>query len=205
MGRNVQSGNFTLPTSKLIHAFKVKKYLKSHKLSNNENNKNISLHEIDNNRKVDTRGKIGAVLRLLNRLAEEWYRLIISKYYQLKGMVILYDRHFIFDYAQDKLDTTKQKDRLTTKIHRWTLDYLYEKPDLVLFLYAPAEVLYSRKGEATIEYLNARNAAFLSIGKKMPNFVIIDAAQPVEKVFNDVKENIKASFNIKFINAVQNS
>jgi thymidylate kinase len=194
MGRNVQSGNFTLPTSKLIHAFKVRKYLKNHKLTGNEINKKFSLHEIDKHRKIDSRGKIGATLRLLNRLAEEWYRLIISKYYQLKGMVILYDRHFIFDYTQDKLDTSKLNNRLTTKIHRWTLDYLYEKPDLVLFLYAPAEVLYTRKGEATIEYLNARNEAFLMEGQKMPNFVVIDATQPVEKVYGDVVEKIKASF-----------
>jgi thymidylate kinase len=199
MGRNVQSGNFNLPTSKLIYALKVKKYIKKHNLKNTDKFQKLSLHEIDDNMNVDTRGKIGATLRLMNRFAEEWYRLIISKYFQIRGKVILYDRHFVFDYALDKLNASENNDRLTDKIHRWALDYLYEKPDLILFLYAPAEVLYARKGEASIEYINTRNDTFLNLGRKMPNFFIIDASQPVEKVFNDAKEKILASVPKRFL------
>jgi thymidylate kinase len=206
MGRNVQSSNFTLPTSKIIHAFKVNNYIKTHNLSKSEKDKKLSLHELDKNRKVDKRGKIGATLRLLNRLFEEWYRLLISKYFQLKGKVILYDRHFIFDYAPDVFDASKGKERLTTKIHGWALNNLYEKPDLVLFLHAPAEVLFARKGEATLEYLNARNEAFLNAGKGMPNFVIIDATQPLEEVFSDVTleiDKLTQSKNLKITNKVK--
>ena len=191
MGRNVESGNYSLPTSKIIHLYKIYKYKKKHKISDSSTAKILSLHEIDKDRKVDTRGKIGAFLRMLNRFAEEWYRLIISWSYQLRGYLVIYDRHFIFDFIPDKLDKSKNKKRLTTRIHDWVLNNLYEVPSLILFLNAPAEILYARKGEATIEYLTAKNEAFLEFGEKLKSFEIIDATQPVEKVFDEVRRKIE--------------
>ena len=196
MGRNVESGNIMLPTSWLVHYYKIYKYKKSHKGLNFDNAKKLSLHELDKNRKVDTRGKVAATFRLLNRLSEEWFRLVISWYYQLLGYVVIYDRHFIFDYAPDPKDENYNS-RLTSKIHTWTLKNIYEKPGLVIFLNAPAEILFSRKGEATIDYLEAKNKVFLDTGKIMPNFKIVDASQPLEKVFEDVKNLVLEYTNSK--------
>lgn len=189
MGRNVESGNIMLPTSWLIHYYKIYKYKRTHKELDFDKAKKFSLHELDQNRKVDTRGKLAATLRLINRLMEEWFRLIISWYYQILGYTVIYDRHFIFDYAPDPNDK-KINSRLSTKIHDWILNNLYEKPGLVIFLNAPAEVLFSRKGEATLDYLTAKNKIFLSTGEKMPNFKIVDASKPLEKVFDDVKHYV---------------
>jgi len=200
MGRNVESGNYSLPTSKIIHLYKIYKYKKTHKISDSSTARKLSLHELDKNRKVDTRGKIGAILRLLNRLTEEWYRLIISWNYQIRGYLVIYDRHFIFDYMPDQLDERKTRRRLTTRIHDWSLNNLYEVPSLVIFLNAPAEVLYARKGEATIDYINAKNKAFLEFGKKLKNFEVVDAAQPVDKVFDDVRKKMSEFFNAKMKN-----
>ena len=190
MGRNVDSSNYFLPTSKLIHLYKIYKYKRKHKIADNLTAKKLSLHEIDQDRKVDTRGKIGATLRLLNRLAEEWYRIIISKSYQRKGYLVIYDRHFIVDSIPDKLDREFARRRLTTRIHDWVLKNLYETPSLIIFLHAPAEVLFARKGEATIEYIKAKNDAFLEFGKDLKGFEVVDVTQPVDKVFQDVKEKI---------------
>jgi thymidylate kinase len=205
MGRNPESGNFNLPTSKLIYFLKIYTYKKKNKIKEYQQAKKISLHELDKDRKIDTRGKIGAFLRLLNRLAEEYYRLVISWSYQLRGYLVLYDRHFIYDNIPDKLDTSEQKNRLTTRIHNWFLNNLYEKPGIIIFLNAPAEILYKRKGEATIKYIRAKNEAFLEYGKQLNNFVIVDASQPVDKVFNDVMNKIcthfkfhKTNFSIKY-------
>ncbi|HKI77821.1 MAG TPA: hypothetical protein VKA26_04710 [Ignavibacteriaceae bacterium] len=189
MGRNIESGNIMLPTSWLIHYYKIYKYKKSHKGLSFDSAKKFSLHELDKNRKVDTRGKFAATLRLTNRLIEEWFRLAISWYYQLLGYVVIYDRHFIFDYASDPNDSYSNN-RLTTKIHDWSLNNIYEKPGLVIFLNAPAEILYSRKGEATLEYLEAKNKVFLEVGKKVPNFKIVDASEPLDNVFENVKSLI---------------
>jgi thymidylate kinase len=71
----------------------------------------------------------------------------------------------------------------------------YSKPDLVIFLYAPAEILYERKGEADIEYLEGRTQSFMKVGKKFKNFVIVDATQDVNKVFEDTKSEIVSYLN----------
>jgi thymidylate kinase len=191
MGRNIESGNYSLPTSKIIHLYKVYKFKKKHKISDSSIANKLSLHEIDKDRKIDTRGKVGATLRLLNRLAEEGYRMFISWSYQIRGYLVIYDRHFIFDFIPDKLDKSKNKKRISTRIHNWALRNLYEVPSLIIFLKAPADVLYARKGEATIEHLNAKNEAFLEFGKKIKNFTSVDATQPVDKVFDDVRTKIK--------------
>jgi thymidylate kinase len=190
MGRNVDSSNYFLPTSKFIHLYKIYKYKKKHKIRDSDAAKKLSLHEIDQDRKKDTRGKIGAFLRLLNRLAEEWYRLLISLSYQKRGFLVVYDRHFLVDSIPDKLDTEISRNRLTTRIHDWILKNLYETPSIIFFLYAPAEVLFARKGEATIDYIKAKNEAFLKFGENLKGFEVIDATQQVDKVFEDVKGKI---------------
>ena len=190
MGRNVDSSNYFLPTSKIIHLYKIYKYKRKYKIEDNRTAKKLSLHEIDQDRKKDTRGKIGAFLRLLNRLAEEWYRLVISLSYQKRGYLVIYDRHFIVDSIPDKLDTEISRKRLTTRIHDWVLKNLYETPSLIIFLYAPAEVLFARKGEATIEYIKVKNEAFLKFGESLRGFEVVDATQSVEKVFEAVKQKV---------------
>jgi len=190
MGRNVESGKFNLPTSRLVQFLKVYEYKKNNKISDYDKAKKLSLHELDKNRKKDTRGHLGAFARLVNRLLEEWFRLIISWSYQLRGFIVIYDRHFIFDYAVDPEKQDLSKLRLTDKIHLWILNNIYEKPDLVIFLNAPAQVLFERKAEATIEYIEQKNRLFKRIGNMMPNFIEVDAANSVEKVFNDVRNLI---------------
>ena len=195
MGRNAESGNFNLPTTKLIHLLKIYEYKKKNKIIEFDKAKKLSLHELDKNRKKDIRGPLGAFLRMCNRLLEEWFRLFVSWFYQLRGYIVLYDRHFIFDYAIDPENQNLSNLRLTDKIHIWILNHLYEKPSLVIFLNAPGNVLYARKGEATIEYIEQKNKLFMRIGSKMPNFVSVDASQPIEKVFHDVKDEVLKYFN----------
>ena len=63
-------------------------------------------------------------------------------------------------------------------------------PDLVIYLDAPAEVLFARKGEKTLQDLEARRQAFIRLGKEIPNFVLIDGTQPLEAVYAEVNEHI---------------
>jgi thymidylate kinase len=82
------------------------------------------------------------------------------------------------------------------------LSKFYLKPDLVLFLDAPPEVLYARKGESTLEHLESRRNAIPEQGKKMDNFIVVDATQPLTKVFADVSQYIlefHASLNTKTV------
>ena len=197
MGLNIESSNYALPTSRFIYYLKLMKYKKKNKNLKNVKLKNLSLHDLDDNRHVDNRNKLGAIARLLNRLAEAWYRQIISWIFQLRGYVVLYDRHYIFDSSTNKTAVELKNQRLTTKIHQWMINNMYSKPDLVILLNAPAEVLYKRKKEADIEYLNERTKSFMKVGKNLKNFFVVDSTQPIEKVFNEVFSKTEEFFNNK--------
>jgi thymidylate kinase len=123
-------------------------------------------------------------------LAEEWYRQVHSWHYQRKNQIVAYDRHFQFDFDYDNAEPNGNSFRFTDRLHRWCLAKLYPRPDLVIFLDAPAEVLFARKGEASLQWLESRRQAYLRQGKKTPNFVRVDATQPVESVYNEVAHYI---------------
>ena len=125
-----------------------------------------------------------AAARLTNRLLEEWYRQLVSWAYQLRGYVVLYDRHFLFDFAAEIM--AGRRESLEQKLHRWSLTYLYPRPDLVIFLDAPGEVLFARKGELSVEELERRRQAFLRQGERLPAFVRVDATRPLAEVHEEV-------------------
>lgn len=135
------------------------------------------------------RSAIRAWLRLGNRVAEEVYRQLVAWVYQLRGYVVLYDRHFIFDFdGEIEADKPNSLDR---RLHRRFLGYLYPQPDLVLFLDAPGSVLYHRKGESTVAELERRRQAYLRQGSRLPNFVAVDATRPLEEVYEDILSRIR--------------
>lgn len=197
MGLNTESSNYALFTSRLIYYLKLLKYKKKNKNLKDVKLKNLSLHKIEENRTVDKRGKLGAFLRLANRMAEAWYRQIISWIFQLSGFTVLYDRHYIFDTSTNQSFEELQKQRITTKIHRWMINNLLSKPELVFLLHAPPEVLFERKGEADLEYLDARTESFMKVGRSFKNFIIVDATQPIDKVFEDVLRKSEEYLNKK--------
>jgi thymidylate kinase len=125
-----------------------------------------------------------AGLRLVNRLGEECYRQLVSWTYELRGFVVLYDRHFIFDFAPEI--QAALPDSLERRIHRRFLRYVYPRPDLVILLDAPGDVLFARKGESTVMELERRRQAFLRQGEKLPNFVRVDATRPLDEVYREI-------------------
>ncbi len=100
---------------------------------------------------------------------------------------MLFDRHYRFDFAFDP----HKKYRLSERIHRWMLAHLYPSPDLVIFLHAPAEVLFSRKHEWDVATLERRSQLLSRQKSEHRNFVQIDASQPLEQVYAEVSEEIR--------------
>jgi thymidylate kinase len=183
MGLSTLSSNKALPTSLLARFLKLRAYQKSIQKSG----KLPSSHDLHYG--AIERGPLWITARFLNRLAEAWWRQLLSLSYQLRGYVVIYDRYFLFETAPDiHSETKKQKllDRLEYKI----LNNYYPRPDLVIFLDASPEVLYGRKGEATLQYLEKRRGTILELGKHIPNFVNVDASQPLEYVLADVTQHI---------------
>ena len=180
MGINVESSNVALPTSRLIAYVKQARRKKTGKTQ-----AGVSLHAAPGAEKKKPSGKLWAAVRLFNNLAEEWYRQLLSWRYQRKGYIVVYDRHFQFDFEYDN-GTKGQKRRLSDRIHRWCLAKLYPRPDLVIYLDAAAEVLFARKGEATLEWLESRRRSFLDQEAKTPGFIRVDATQPLKAVCREV-------------------
>ena len=63
-------------------------------------------------------------------------------------------------------------------------------PDLVILLDAPPEVLWARKREVPFDEVVRQRAAYLEMANTLPTAVIVNAAQPAEKVIHDAIEAI---------------
>ena len=129
-----------------------------------------------------------AAARLMNRIAEQWFRQCVSWGYQLRGFVVLYDRHFFFDFSPEITGATPSS--LDRRLHEWHLRHLYPRPNLVIFLDAPGDLLFARKGESSVEELERRRQGFLAAGRRVPRFVRVDATRPLLEVYADVSAHV---------------
>lgn len=129
-------------------------------------------------------------LRMANWIAEEWYRQAISTLYQRRGQVVVFDRHFFCDYYAHDVATGLQGRPLASRVHGFNLRRLYPRPDLVVLLDAPAEVLHARKGEGTVESIEARRQEYLAQAGLFRQFVVVDARQPTDAVVDEVRDRI---------------
>jgi thymidylate kinase len=129
-------------------------------------------------------------VRLANQLAEEWYRQTLAWYYQCRGFVVLFDRHFFADYFAHHVQTNGQRP-LGKRLHGAILNRLYPRPDLVIVLDAPAEVLFARKGEGTIALIEKRRREYLEIENHVPRFSVVDATFPLDEVTREVVKLIE--------------
>ena len=178
MGTSIESSNYALPTSRLVHKWKVYRHKKSLQQSGEQVPREVNLHGIEH--RVDKRGKLGGVGRLLRRVSEESYRQLVSWVFQLRGNVVLYDRHFLFDACPVPNDTGYH--RFTDRVHNWFLKKLYPRPGLVIFLDAPAEVLYARKQEVPLEYLEREREKILKKRCYGKTFVTVDTTMELAEV-----------------------
>jgi thymidylate kinase len=182
MGVDISASNIALPTSRLAEWIKGRSRERASTLD--------ARFSEDGSKPTDRSegGNVRAVARLTNRVIEEWYRQLISWYYQLRGYVVLYDRHFLFDFAPEIISAKPAT--LEQRLHSWLLNCLYPRPDLVIFLDAPGEVLFARKGESSVSELERRRVAFLQQGERIRNFVRVDATQPLEDVYAEVISHV---------------
>ena len=72
---------------------------------------------------------------------------------------------------------------------RW-VGKIIPKPDIVILLDAPAEVLQARKQEVPFKETARQRQAYLKLVRGMKNGVVLDASQPLEKVVEDVNRTI---------------
>ncbi len=118
--------------------------------------------------------------RLLNYLlsvVEHWYRLGIGLYHKTRGRFVVFDRYMYDSWVGGHV-VKPLRDRV--------LDLPWPKPDLVIVLDAPGDILYRRKGEHSPEWLESRRHEYLRMRDRLPNSVFVDASRPQAEVHREV-------------------
>jgi len=187
MGSAIGSSNYALPTSRLLHRFR-KRALEP-LLEGQDQLPPVSLMSDEMKERLPS-GGIVKTLGLLNRIAEEWYRQLILRLFQMRGYVVLCDRHFLFEYFPNAGFEREPDERLSVRIHHEILARFYPQPDLTIYLHAPPEVLHGRKPEWNVEHLAKQQQGIEAQGRAMRNFVRIDASQPFHKVLSEVRSRL---------------
>ncbi len=187
MGTSVQSANYALPTTRLILWLKRRAHGRQQTADPGGDAPFVE-------HPPRRRGALGATLSLVNQLAEEWYRMALSWWFQARGRLVLYDRFFLFEHAIPRAERECDPPRFTDRIHLWVLDRLYPKPHLTIFLDAPVEVLQQRKKEQSLARLRRHRDAALEIGARLPGFVRVDATADVDTVFAVVRGHIEKTW-----------
>jgi thymidylate kinase len=130
-----------------------------------------------------------AMAKLANRMAEEWYRQAVAGWYQRRGRIVVFDRHYLADFAAHDMDRSARLP-VERRLHGWMLRRFYPEPDLVVFLDAPPETLLARKGEGTLEDLCRRRRDYLAVRDIARRFVVVDADQPLDAVVAAVEDEL---------------
>ena len=187
MGVNLESSNLVLPTTRLLLEVKRARGQRP----------DITVprdvyFQSQTRKKFTKRAAEGAkaALRMVNLMAEEWFRQLIVWMYMLRGFHVLFDRHFYFDYYDHDIANTDPKRPLSSRLHGFMLQKLYPKPDFVIFLDAPSEVLFARKPERTIDILESKRQEYVRLHEVMKDFAVVDVSQPVDTVVRQVCELI---------------
>ncbi len=196
MGLSTRSSNYALPTSRLVLFLKKRRYNKAAQKSASPLPGEIPANQLEYGK--ENHSWIWNTARFLNRLAEAYYRQLISINYQMRGYLVIYDRHFFFDSAPVEINSYGRNAPLLDRVYFWLISHLYPRPTLTIFLDATPKLLYQRKGEATTEYLAQQRMVFLEQGKKVPNFILVDASQPLEKVLSQVQQHIQDFYTQRY-------
>jgi thymidylate kinase len=118
---------------------------------------------------------------------DNWGRLPV-RLTKARGGLALFDRHLI-DILVDPV-------RYRYGGPRFVLDLVARftpRPDLVILLYAPGEVLHARKPEMTLAETQRQSQAYLDLVRTLPNGHVVDASQPFAKVLRDVEDIVIAA------------
>ena len=112
-------------------------------------------------------------------------------YFKKRGYVVLLDRHFVFDYYHfDIVPEDGHRPDFKRRLHGAILKNTIPDPDLVICLDAPAEVIFNRKKEFSIEYIQSRRDQYKSFSSTVQNFEIVNANRRLDTVIENVSELI---------------
>ncbi|HZM15515.1 MAG TPA: AAA family ATPase [Candidatus Krumholzibacteria bacterium] len=125
-------------------------------------------------------------LGLANRICEQSYREMVALWYARRGIIVLFDRHFVLDYYHFDIDPQAASRSFKRRLHGFLLRHLSRTPDLVVCLDAPGDVVFRRKGEFSPEFLEKRRLQYREFAHLVEHFELVDANRDLELVVHDV-------------------
>jgi len=188
MGINPDASNHMLVTTRLLHA--LKRALGAPPDTAGPPDRNRDERPPRNPLRRLFRA-VKRVFTMTNRIADEWYRQSVVWFYEWRGNIILFDRHFLFDFISYDAPLQGSWRPLSRRIHGYMLVHLYPRPDVVVCLDAPGEVLFARKGEGTPERLEERRHEYRKMATLVEHFVLVDATLPEDTVLAQVCDAIE--------------
>lgn len=135
-------------------------------------------------------------LGLAQNLLTQWQRYLVSRHYRAGGKLVVFDR-----YSYDALLPAPQhaaRNGKLRKMRRWLLAHSCPPPDLILFLDAPGELLYSRKGERNPIDLETQRQQYLQLRSDLPQMVVVDATRGAESVRQEATDLIWKKYARQF-------
>jgi thymidylate kinase len=122
------------------------------------------------------------------QVSEELYRLLLANSYARRGYLVIMDRHPYPDYYTRRVRGTGEWLRWGDRIHGFLLERVYPRPNDLILLDAPAEVLHGRKPEGSLEAVRARRQEYLDMTGALSTagLTIVDAARSEDEVLADL-------------------
>ena len=130
-------------------------------------------------------------LSALNSMIEQGLRYRVAAYHRRRGRLVVFDR-----YTADALTAEPAGGSPLRRLRRWAMRALCPAPDLVIYLDAPAEVLYERKREHSPQVLEQQRLRYLQLARSAPRAEIVDAQREPDALRRQVTALIWSQYTL---------
>jgi hypothetical protein len=192
MGVNLEASSVMLPTTRLLLAAKRARGGRPDLVASRRRD----VEDDDRTARAGRRSALRSSARMAVWMTEEWFRQLLALGQGLRGRIVVFDRHFFLDYYHADVDSAGRRGP-AQRLHGWMLRWIYPRPDLVIMLDAPAEVLHARKPEATVAWLERRRQQYLELAPLVPQFVVVDVDRPLDAAVSEVVTAIESTWKAK--------
>jgi thymidylate kinase len=135
------------------------------------------------------RNHAGVLARIALRPLWIWRRWAGAQFHRALGRLVIFDR-----YTYDAALPIRGRFGRAKGAYFWLLAHSIPSPDLVVVLDAPAEIVFSRKGESTPAELHRDRERLLEVAAGLRSSIVVDAARPPDVVRVEVTAGIWNQF-----------
>lgn len=185
MGSNPSAATHVLPTTRLLWAMKRALDKELHHSGPPDANHFRTRPRTARRRLYH---HVKSLARLVPLVTDELYRFGFAAWHLRRGRTVIVDRHPLPDHFGRDRRGTRGWLRAGDRIHGWLIEHVYPRPDRIVHLDAPVEVLWARKPEGSREALEARRSEYREFAADDRTVVTVDATAPIEDVVAIVQE-----------------